>query len=78
MSSERAQCATRPAQRRRPLSLSPSNSEYLHLPAEVVPATLHRKERVAPAGGRPAGDRPPRAGAGRGFGGDRSEYRRGR
>jgi hypothetical protein len=58
-------------------------SEYLHLPAEVVPATLHRKERVPAAAGstRPAGDRPPRGGAGRGgfgAGGDRSEYRRGK
>ncbi len=47
-----------------------SNSEYLHVPEEVVPNTLKRQApRARPAG--PTGEQKPREG------GDRDSYRRG-
>jgi len=51
--------------------------ETLHLPAEIVPATLKKQATAAPAG--PAGRRPDMRQGGRGGerGGDRGDYRRG-
>jgi len=61
--------------------------DFLHLPAEIVPATLKRTQRPADAAGRPEGRRPDgdRFGGGgeRGYGrrpfgdSDRDQYRRG-
>lgn len=55
--------------------------DYLHLPAEIVPATLKKQQpRPATAGGRMSGGgdaRAPREYGGRGGGGDRESYRRG-
>ncbi|KAF2353909.1 Plectin/S10 N-terminal [Trinorchestia longiramus] len=51
--------------------------DFLHLPAEIVPATLKKQQpRAAPAaaGGRPGGDARREYGGGRG--GDRDSYRR--
>jgi len=47
--------------------------DYLHLPAEIVPATLHRQARTETARPRAAGPR----GEGKGDAGDRAAYRRG-
>eukprot|EP00992_Anisonema_acinus_P013391 TRINITY_DN8710_c0_g1_i1.p1 TRINITY_DN8710_c0_g1~~TRINITY_DN8710_c0_g1_i1.p1 ORF type:complete len:146 (+),score=34.39 TRINITY_DN8710_c0_g1_i1:56-493(+) len=52
--------------------------DYLNLKAEIVPATLKKREPKRDMGSRPAGDdRPPRLGRGGGFGGGgRDDYRK--
>eukprot|EP01001_Neometanema_parovale_P000524 NODE_10587_length_585_cov_499.108225_g10310_i0.p1 GENE.NODE_10587_length_585_cov_499.108225_g10310_i0~~NODE_10587_length_585_cov_499.108225_g10310_i0.p1 ORF type:complete len:149 (+),score=42.09 NODE_10587_length_585_cov_499.108225_g10310_i0:54-500(+) len=51
--------------------------EFLHLPPEIVPATLKKTTRSVAQVSRPAGDdRPPRMGRGAGVAGGRDEYRK--
>eukprot|EP01004_Peranema_trichophorum_P010751 NODE_9580_length_579_cov_642.725877_g8943_i0.p1 GENE.NODE_9580_length_579_cov_642.725877_g8943_i0~~NODE_9580_length_579_cov_642.725877_g8943_i0.p1 ORF type:complete len:143 (+),score=27.68 NODE_9580_length_579_cov_642.725877_g8943_i0:74-502(+) len=50
--------------------------EYLHLPPEIVPATLKSNARQVQQSRPEGGDRPPRLGRGGGFGGGREDYRK--